>query len=305
MQLYGRYDHQHVTERETDGTWEDCRWAACIEYVRAVGQEVPANRTEYEALRAESGDLVGGTDMADQVKAMQARYGWIGDVRPNTEVLVTPVGWALTLDGSMGAFPAGHRLRRWDPGFTGGHSVAVFRLETGWWWCDPLAPLHYGPKPMKTYTGEFVGPDELIQFARSFPGGSLMRSAIDSRRAKEDEDLDLLKLEDWRARSVAVLRDRPDRTGGTIVFHYAGGELVRSIGEKTTPDGNRWRLTEYAGKPAWMLRSDFEPLDPGGDPALDAILHDLIERRDTRYAKGWSDARTAAVTAVGSLPQKP
>lgn len=273
--LYGQYQHVHVSERQP-GAWLDCRWMSAVEFVNAV-EGCPATHEEGDALRADSGDLIGGSNMGDQIRGMLKRYGWIGEVKPNTDILKVPVGHAVTLDGNMGAFFEGHRLRRWDPTFAGDHAVAVFRLPRGWWWCDPLAPRFFGPKPQTEYTGQWVVADELRAFVAALPGGKLMHAAIDSRR-RDDYAVDKLKLEDWRAiGGNGVLRRQPVRSS-TPYARLEDGTIIRSVGELTTKDGNNWRLTSHAGGTAWMLRSDWEPLVPGGDPAVDAILKSALAR---------------------------
>jgi len=65
-------------------------------------------------------------------------------------------GTVAAITGKMGAFPAGHRLRRFDPSFTGYHKVAVMRLSSAdeAWWDNPLAATG-------TYKGEPVTKAEL------------------------------------------------------------------------------------------------------------------------------------------------
>jgi hypothetical protein len=66
----------------------------------------------------------------------------------------------------------------------------------------------------------------------------------------------------------------------------------------TGPAGDNWRMTEYNGKPAFMLRSDLVPLVAGGDPAVDQLLTDLIARKTstdtTPYAQADIDKAVAA-----------
>ena len=92
---------------------------------------------------------------------------------------------------------------------------------------------------------------------------------------EEDVTIGVIKGEDWTPRGGVKrpYRDRPDRPGGTIVGYIGVGDIVRSIAEATTPDGNRWRLTELNGAPAWLLRIDFDPIvDPSVDQQLDAFI---------------------------------
>jgi GH25 family lysozyme M1 (1,4-beta-N-acetylmuramidase) len=103
---------------------------------------------------------------------------------------------------------------------------------------------------------------------------------------EDDVRITAIKGEDWMptvtgGQSNGVLRDVPDRAA-PIVARVDAGTIVRSIAEVETnaaPPSNRWRLTEHAGKPAYMLRTDWTPLIQGGDPLLDGILTAYIERR--------------------------
>ena len=57
--------------------------------------------------------------------------------------LSTP-GNMLALPGSYAGLASGHRLRRWQPGFIGGHMVAVLvRPDKSLLWLDPLATSRF------------------------------------------------------------------------------------------------------------------------------------------------------------------
>ena len=116
----------------------------------------------------------------------------------------------------------------------------------------------------------------------------------------DDWTVDRIKGEDWKAANGnGVLRKKPVRSDAPFT-RLADGTVVRSIGELVTADGNNWRLTEYGGEPAWMLRVDWVPLVQGGAPAVDAALHDYIVRKDdpTPYDDDDLDAAKAVATAV-------
>lgn len=117
---------------------------------------------------------------------------------------------------------------------------------------------------------------------------------------EDDVYLTQIKGEDWRpAGERRPVRDKPDRPGGTIIGYIETTQIVRTIAEATTADGNVWRLTEFNGKPGWLLRSDFNPLVQGGDPATDAGLTSYIARKsdDTPY----DDDDLAAARAGATL----
>lgn len=134
-----------------------------------------------------------------------------------------------------------------------------------------------------------------------------------------------IKGEDWVAQATAtgsangVLRDKPSRASGVIVARLAAGSVVRSIGELANGDGS-WRVTEYAGKPAWLLYKtatgtspDWLPLVQGGDPATDAALSAYIDRKPTGCSPAdllaarraeW-DRVTAGTTTAATFPARP
>jgi len=79
----------HVTEREPDGTWEDCVAAAGLELVRAGSNDrtIPATRAEKEALRAAMGlpEEHHGATLEQLARGIDARYG-------------SPLGYRITRD---------------------------------------------------------------------------------------------------------------------------------------------------------------------------------------------------------------
>lgn len=65
---------------------------------------------------------------------------------------------ALAIAGSLGGLPAGHRLRRWQPAFTGGHAICVITKGDGKvTWLDPLAPADF--------EGDTTTVDNVLSFA--------------------------------------------------------------------------------------------------------------------------------------------
>jgi len=177
------YRPPQCSEREPDGTWEDCTWAAGVDLGNAAhGRQVyPTTQTEYEGLRTASGDsMSGGSNVTPNLETgMLERWGWKGTilVAPSMAVLWAALkpGVGAVVQGSMGAFPAGHRLRRWDPKFAAGHAVYVQREDTGLrvWWMNPQAPT--------SFAGEWITYDELRRFVTALPGGSAMTVVIGSR----------------------------------------------------------------------------------------------------------------------------
>lgn len=171
------YHPPQCSEREPDGTWEDCLWCSLVMLANAAyaASHYPSTQAEYEALRKASGDtMVGGSNMGDGIKGMDARYGWHGVHHAFGPDAVTslPIGSAIALTGSMGR--VGSHLRRWDPTFTGAHSVCVVRDQaSGYWWMNPQAP--------PSYPGEYVTLNTLVAYAGGVPGGGAMTVRVGER----------------------------------------------------------------------------------------------------------------------------
>lgn len=168
------WPHAHVSEREAahtwpdgradDSHWEDCLWCSVVEFLNDTYRDVSDSLTYAEKLRAASGEPPSGGSNFGNVRDAFAKLGIAVTVTPVTygafRVALAP-GYAGVATGSYANFPAGHRLRRWDPGFAGGHAVYVARLADGTlWWCDPLAPKG-------TYNGQAITEAELKQFMGS------------------------------------------------------------------------------------------------------------------------------------------
>ena len=181
--MAGSWNHVHVSEREVahtwpdgqkdDAHWEDCLWCSIVEWLNETWKDIPDTLAYAEALRDASGEPpTGGSNFTN----VQAAFKKLG-IPITLEAKFFPTFWSRlapaaphlgqslsagtsgVANGSMGNFPAGHRLRRHDPGFAGGHSVEVHRPDATErvWWCDPLAPKG-------TYTGEWVTKAELQKF---------------------------------------------------------------------------------------------------------------------------------------------
>jgi hypothetical protein len=110
--------------------------------------------------------------------------------------------------------------------------------------------------------------DKVALFKRFFEEGDVRITAI--------------KGEDWipavglTGISNGVLRAMPDRSA-EILERLPLETVVRTIAELSA-DGDSWRLTERAGKPVYLLRTDWTPVVQGGDPAIDAKLSEYIDR---------------------------
>lgn len=173
--------HIHISEREVahtwpdgqhdDAAWEDCTWCAAVMLARAAHDpSIPATHAEAEALRAASGEgPLGGSNTYDVLRGYARRYGWVpinvGHSASDVVNSLLPARVAL-VSGSMGAFPDGHRLRRFDPKFGGAHAIFAARMDDSdrVWWDDPLAPTG-------AYRGEWVTMGELSSFVMALGGG--------------------------------------------------------------------------------------------------------------------------------------
>lgn len=135
----------HVSERESDGTWEDCTWCAGLEWFRlCYDAAIASTHAEMQALRAASGEpLDGGSNIGNLRDGIRARYGVtvVGVISGFNalKAALTP-GNAAVVQGSMKVFGSTHRLSVWDRGFDGAHAALVVNVAGLLYWCDPEAP---------------------------------------------------------------------------------------------------------------------------------------------------------------------
>ena len=104
-----------------------------------------------------------GSSIDDLRVAIKRRYGVERATRPvgtlSADLDHELVGMAL--QGKLSNLPAGHRLRKWQPSFTGGHCVFLYRSLTGiYHWFDPLAP--------NKSDGDTCTKAEVLQYAIGF-----------------------------------------------------------------------------------------------------------------------------------------
>lgn len=198
------------TEREPDGTWEDCTWASIVMLGNAAHAyaRYPSTQAEYEALRRASGDsMTGGSNLDDATKGMDRRWGWHGTLHGNaTEAIKSlPVGSGVALNGWMGSVSA--HLRRWDPNFQAAHCVYAQRTSQGYWWMNPQAPA--------SYPGEYVSLAELVRYTSGLQFARAMTVRVGQRSGQPH----------WKA---AVSPEPRHKTKAFALYTVASNDRVTS-----------------------------------------------------------------------------
>jgi hypothetical protein len=289
--------HHHVTEREPDGTWEDCLPSSAVMHARAAhSRAIPATHTEAQSLRNDAGlPEAGGVTIHQILVGFRRRYGWDGgQLVPTAQFLDRLVpGTSAVVSGRLASFPAGHRLRRWQPGFTGGHAVWVARLADGtYWWDDPLAPA-------VGYAGEEISRDELAVYVRGWPGDQLVAPTLE-----ESEMFPVVTREPFQAPAAWTL------PAGAVLNGYdptQPGKIVRSVtgpaqGHASARVSVRWVGVAAGQKPPVPTGAPFLEVAEG---PLAGLL--VVERFVTlgpgasgpsERARALAEAKAAAVAAV-------
>lgn len=250
----------------------------------------------------------GGLYISDVIRVVEAHggkidYGPLGDP-PTAYTRWAPpelhrrlsTGYGACLLGDYDALPKEYRA---SGTFLGDHSVWVHGLRTyagvdEIHWHDPLRTVGIWI-PITAAISYWQKPSSPI---RGYAGFVLLREV--------DVTITAIKGEDWQAAERKPVRNAPSRTNEAIVGHIEAGGIIRTLGEATSADGNVWRLTEYGGKPGWILRSDFAPLVPGGDPKVDQGLSDYLARKATDCSaavRAEYDRVTAGTTVT--FPERP
>lgn len=174
------YRPPQVTEREPDGTWEDCTWASGVMLNNAAhgAAVVPSDQAEYQALRVAGGDgpaehTGDGSNALQLQVGIAARYGWTprrlgapGIATSWAEIWAMLVpGVACVLQGSMSGLST--HYRRWDPPFAGDHAVYVQREDalSRLWFQNPLAPA--------SFPGEWLDKADAERYWTALRGGAV------------------------------------------------------------------------------------------------------------------------------------
>jgi hypothetical protein len=132
-----------VSERES-GRWIDCAPCSAVMAAHAAKASVPATLSAAHRVRSAAGLPHSGGMTAAQVDAgLRLAYGV--DLVPVAKADIPAkiaAGYAVVAVLTYGSLPS--NLRRWQPSFTGGHSVCLAGTKDGKiGWFDPLAPAGY------------------------------------------------------------------------------------------------------------------------------------------------------------------
>ncbi len=228
-----------VSEREPGG-YEDCTWASAVMLNNAHHgwTDRPPTRAEYEALRVAGGDGPpenpgDGSNQQQAETGILRRYQWdavrlgVPGTQRSFDYLWDRLGKGVgaSVQGYMGAFPAGSHWRRHDPGFRGPHCTYVQREDSQdrVWWMDPLAP--------GTYPGEWMSKNDLRRYVSQMAGGYLlarvshpdhvhlasggMKSSPFPDRTRADEE-------------PTLVRSRPGKSGKVVKTLHPGDLWITS-----------------------------------------------------------------------------
>ena len=212
--------HSHITEREA-GAWDDCAWCSAVMFTRlAFDSSIPATHAEAKALRAAANEpSTGGSNSDDLLRGLKARYNFTPAVvygYDNLLAYLSKPGRVAVAMGSMGAFPAGSSIRRWDPGFAGGHATFVARCDGNLrvWWDDPLAPQD------GTYQGQWLSSDDLAKFVRALGNVKLVVGEVQG---------DIMAIKEITSEVPATMTVNP----GTVFFALDGVTKLSTFGGTT------------------------------------------------------------------------
>jgi hypothetical protein len=250
------------SEREP-GAWTECSEAAYLMALLAGGfDRFPLGAytdAERDALDAAIGfDREGGGNMLTDVDAGSlARYGV--RLRPLADGTRAGLRWALeqpdralVVTGTFRGLPAGHVLRRWQPGFIGGHAWTVLPDGAGAvLWLDPLAP--------DDHPGDKATVDDVMACAWT-PGAEFGREAVAGEFAPEATRLQRL--------SVEVLAWRKLLPDAAAAWHQATG-MVPNYGGPLWREMRLAAVTMQAREIAPQEVADFEAWSGLGRGELD------------------------------------
>jgi hypothetical protein len=233
----------HCSERFAGvPSYDDCGPCSTIMGARAHrGQAAPpCSQGEANAIRlAGGGNLSDPFTWSDQLqKALDVRYGI-----KSAHVQGASTVWSLlgpgkgaVVAGKLSNFPSGHRLRRHQPTYSGGHFVYVQRenTEAKIWWMDPLARTVTKTRDGKTivYRGEWVTRAELATFQKlAIADAGVIFSIAAAPVVQEVEPMGRFESLRYRMASGAQLYEHPlvsaaNQIGTTNADHEVASVMV-------------------------------------------------------------------------------
>src|SRR5262245_19169546 len=123
---------------------EDCVWdAGLMEFLGSHPGGAPATHHEAEELRNEAtGNPFGPSNTEGLLRGFKVRYDFVPTrlaAGPDSIRRALKPGTIATVSGHLSNLPAGHRLRRFSPAFSGGHRSCVLN-DGSVLVLDPLGP---------------------------------------------------------------------------------------------------------------------------------------------------------------------
>jgi len=285
--------HVHISEREADGTWEDCTFDAGLEWYRdAIDPSKPATHAEAQLIRKASGIVMtGGGTIGDFRRGVKARYGRDLPAAINARAILTHLkpGYVAVVQGSMSVFGPSHRLSVWSKNFDSGHAVWIGKTPEGQLlWCDPLAPAT-AAVPVT------VTSDAVTKFVNAFDGNALVAPALK-----------------WPQKEIAMPALTAYLPGQTITIK-AGSNIRKDPSDNVTPlrtltKAETWTIfgsvkgEALAGVDVWYVRwagGRYEYVNKNGVTA-----GPTAPVTDDGFTKATQDAAVAAAAAKAKADEK-
>lgn len=223
-----------VSEREADGSWEDCTWASGVMLANSVegADKYPGTRREYESLRVAGGEEEregdgDGSHYGQLEVGLAKRYELYPFVLSGAgAVQAIPVGAAAAVQGLVLELPPRLQIT----GFRGAHSVFVIRRSFDvFLWFDPLRAK--GAKPV------LASLREVQKYFEALRGAKIL-AAFTGQKSWRDV---MIRLDFARFKAVqdAPVYEAP-YPGLPRVALLSKGREVTSIGvpmDRSTADG--------------------------------------------------------------------
>ena len=226
----------HCTERESDGSFEDCVPCSGVMLANArAGADIhPVTKAEYEGLRDDGKPkLLDFMSLVELNVGLKKRYGFNGPIVVGKEAVWNALkpGMAAAALGFLKNFPAGHKLRRHGPNMMKGHCVYVARLDQTEtvWWIDPLAPTHVKDAAgvLRRYIGDVATRQDLATFQASSDGDEALLSPI--AKVQEGEPMLLFEAMVFDIGPGTTLFQSPS-TAAPKIGTTADAHVVTSVG---------------------------------------------------------------------------